>query len=85
MHATKDVLDSSQRFEEATLFVERALIDFALLDEFESRPAADRQALLQWIAAARDEEAEEDRVSRLLDALDAGTPLGRLYERASLV
>jgi hypothetical protein len=81
----KDVLDFSPRFEEAKMFVERALIDFALLDEFETRPATERTASLRWIAEACDDETEEDRVSQLLDALDAGTPLGHLHEHASPV
>ena len=56
-------------------FVERALIDFALEEAFEARPAAERAACLHWISGAFCRDEEDSRVSELLDALDAGKPL----------
>ena len=61
--------------QEVTQFVERALLDFGLMEAFESRPSDERAEYLRWIGAASGERAQEVRVSRLLDDL-AG--VGRL-------
>jgi len=55
--------------------VERALRDFGLMEAFEERPLEERAACLLWIAASTDSDEEEDRVSRMLDALAGGGPL----------
>ena len=62
-------------------FVERALIDFGLLEAFEHRSLQQRANCLQWIAAASEPTEQEDRVSRLLDALADGGPLGPLSQQ----
>ena len=59
-------------------FVERALIDFGLLDAFLARPDAERAGCVRWLDEATDSLDEEERVSRLLDCLDAGEDLPRL-------
>jgi hypothetical protein len=56
-------------------FVERALLDFGLLDTFGHRSDRERAECLRWIASAQDGDEEEDRVSCLLDALASGGPL----------
>jgi hypothetical protein len=64
---------------EATLevfaFAERALLDFGLFDEFKRRSSKERRQSLNWLAGARSSKEEEDRVSRLLDALWFGKAL----------
>jgi hypothetical protein len=60
---------------ESRSFVERALLDFGLLEAFEYRPARERAQCLIWIAASSDSSELEDRVSWLLDALSSGEPL----------
>lgn len=58
-------------------FLERALIDFELLESFYSRPWAERDACVRWIDAALDERAQEEQVSQVLDSLAFGWPLPR--------
>jgi len=62
-------------FEETRRFVERALLDFELMDAFRFRPREERVQCLHWIADAADSRVEEDRVSYLLDASAHGEPL----------
>ena len=62
-------------FEESQRFVERALLDFGLMDAFRFRPGEERVKCLHWIADAADSRVEEDRVSYLLDALAHGEAL----------
>jgi len=63
------------QFDATRGFVERALRDFGLMEAFEERPPEERAACLLWIAASTDSHEEEDRVSRMLDALAGGGPL----------
>lgn len=56
-------------------FVERALIDFDLLDAFLARDEEEREAFERWFEGAESSRAEEERVSQLLDCLDAGLQL----------
>jgi hypothetical protein len=63
------------RFQETTGFVERALIDFGLMEAFESRSPFEQAECLQWIAAAIRPKEQDHRVSVLLDDLARGAPL----------
>jgi DNA-binding MarR family transcriptional regulator len=63
-------------------FVERALLDFGLMNAFESRPAPERERCLRWIANAEEEREEERRVSRVLDDLVHSRPLPMSVEGA---
>ncbi|MPZ50853.1 MAG: hypothetical protein GEU75_16405 [Dehalococcoidia bacterium] len=56
-------------------FVERALLDFGLQAEFQSRQLREQDECLSWIAGSPDNCEEENRVSYLLDALAHGDPL----------
>lgn len=53
-------------------FFERALTDFGLLEAFQRWPVREKSACLAWIEASVDGGEEEERVSRLLDALANG-------------
>lgn len=64
----------TSRPEVASGLAQRALVDFDLLEAFEIRPAQDQMAAMHWIAVT-DGPEEEERVSRLLDALWVGDPL----------
>ena len=74
--ATLDYRTETDKIDETRQFVQRALLDFGLLDAFEHRSVGKREGCLRWIAAAPDRSEEEDRVSHLLDALASGRPLG---------
>jgi hypothetical protein len=67
-----------RRFQETTEFVDHALLDFGLKDQFESRSAEERAKCLRWVDAAVGERAQEARVSQLLDGLASGEPLRHL-------
>ena len=67
---------------ETETFVHRTLIEFGLLDTFEGRSPWERIHCLQWIASSCDRSMAHEKVSRLLDALDAEEPLYRLYKSA---
>ena len=73
----------TDRIDETRRFVERALLDFGLLDEFEHQSVLKRTECLRWIADASDRSEEEDRVSRLLDALASGGPLVPVPDQSS--
>lgn len=66
---------TAERFNESHLFLERALMDFGLMDAFDSRPRVERQRCMEWIAAAGEDREEEKRVSRVLGALSRGKAL----------
>ncbi len=56
-------------------FAERALIDFDLLDAYYAREPEERDGFEHWLEGAESTRAEEERVSLLLDCLDAGLKL----------
>lgn len=60
---------------ESLEFARRALVDFALKDDFEARPAREQAGCLRWIGSASGEREEERRVTRMLASLDQGGPL----------
>jgi hypothetical protein len=65
----------NSRVQETIRFVERALIDFGLMDAFESRSPYEQAECLQRIAAAVRPKEQDHRVSVLLDDLARGAPL----------
>jgi len=65
---------------ETERFVHRALVDFDLFDAFQDTSPWERIHCLQWIASSCDRLTAGERISQLLDALDAQEPLYRLYK-----
>jgi hypothetical protein len=63
-------------------FVHRTLIEFGLFDAFQGYSPWERIHCLQWIASSCDRPTAHEKISRLLDALDAEEPLYRLYKSA---
>lgn len=70
------------RLLDAESFVQRTLTDFGLSDAFADCSPWERIHCLQWIASSGNLSTAEERVSQLLDALDAEEPLYRLYRSA---
>jgi hypothetical protein len=66
---------------ETESFVHRTLLEFGLLDAFQDSSPWERIACLQWITSC-DRTTAEERISQLLDTLDAKEPLYRLYKSA---
>lgn len=56
-------------------FLERALADFALTEAYALRSHLERSRCAEWVEASAGATEEEDRVSRLLDALWFDRPL----------
>ena len=75
---TTERATAKRRLQQTSEFVERALRDFGLWEDFESRSGKEREACLQWIDAAVGERAQEDRVSEMLDCLAFGQALPSL-------
>jgi hypothetical protein len=63
------------QIDETRGFVEQALLDFGLQEEFKARPLREQHECLSWIAGSPDSSEEENRVSYLLDALASGDSL----------
>lgn len=63
-------------------FVHRTLLEFGLLDTFQDYSPWERIHCLHWIASSCDRSTAHEKVSLLLDALDAEEPLYRLYKSA---
>jgi hypothetical protein len=74
---TSYVQSTAAKRGDAVGFVERALLDFGLMDEFEARTRGERDECMRWIEAATSERAQEARVTRLLDDLALRRPLAR--------
>lgn len=75
---TTERATATRRFRETTEFVERALRDFGLWEDFQSRSGEERTGCLRWIDAAVGERSQEERVSQMLDCLAFGQMLPRL-------
>jgi hypothetical protein len=65
----------SKTAREVRLFAERALVDFGLMEAYQSREASEREECLRWLQASRGDVEEERRVSLLLDSLWERAPL----------
>lgn len=66
---------AGRHYGESARFLERALIDFGLWEEFEARQLIEQVECLSWVAEACDSDDEEQRVTRVLDDLMHGHPL----------
>lgn len=54
------------------VFVEEALKERGLMEEYEARPAYQRNDYIGWINRAKREETKKKRLNRMLDELEKG-------------
>lgn len=65
-------------------FVEKALVDFNLMDDFRRRPAYQQNDYLGWIQNAKRQETKNKRLEQMLEELEVGGIYMKMKHPASV-